>query len=240
MNHWKAKDLQRILMLVTHEPESTAGIKWTAKLCAQIGRTDIIIFTGSTQNPPCEYDGVIYTERVSYILSNTERRLFLLYRFIYKLIRGEERSPNLQVQRQPQGTSHSIKSRRNLRNRFSFGNSVIGGVINASGPIANLLYHFLFAVTLYRRARAISIIPRLIVCHGIYALAAGVRIKKLYGCPVVYDNHEFCSLPETSNWEKKLIARIERRLIPKADAVIDIQTEDYKKVIQDLYHREGG
>jgi glycosyltransferase involved in cell wall biosynthesis len=77
---------------------------------------------------------------------------------------------------------------------------------------------------LYRRGRSLSIRPRVIICHDIFALAAGVKLKKMYDCPIVYDSHEFW--PEADllapAWQQRLVSWLERRLIRHADAVITV------------------
>jgi hypothetical protein len=104
--------------------------------------------------------------------------------------------------------------------------------------ISILTSFYLIPGTLYRHTRAVSIIPQLIICYDIYALIAGIKLKKLFGCPVLYDSHEPWkeALLETKSWQKKLIALIERRFIRYADAIItrEVQSVDYTKIIQQL------
>jgi glycosyltransferase involved in cell wall biosynthesis len=75
-----------------------------------------------------------------------------------------------------------------------------------------------------------------VICHDIYARAAGVRLKKLYGCPIIYDSHELWpeADPIAENWEKKVTTWIERWLIRNANTVITV-TPQIARRLEDLY-----
>lgn len=80
------------------------------------------------------------------------------------------------------------------------------------------------ARTLHRRCRSISIPPDVIVCHDIIALMTAIRLKRQFGCPVIYDAHEYW--PEADllapKWESWLVAKIEGRYIRHADKVVTV------------------
>jgi len=86
------------------------------------------------------------------------------------------------------------------------------------------LRYWMIVDALYRRARAESVRPDLIVCHDLLGLIAGVRLKRLWEVPLLYDTHEFW--PQASllreRWEESLLTRVERRLIGNADQVVTV------------------
>jgi glycosyltransferase involved in cell wall biosynthesis len=70
-------------------------------------------------------------------------------------------------------------------------------------------------------------IPKLIICHDIYALLPAVLLKRLYRCPVIYDSHKFWpdANPLTEKWQVNFAAFIEGRLIRYADVVITVSPQ---------------
>lgn len=112
-----------------------------------------------------------------------------------------------------------------------------GGILNSIFHMYSFLkVSYLISEVLYSRARASSINPTVIICHDFYALMAAVKLKKLFGCSLLYDSHELW--PEADfaakNWEKKLIAFIEQRLIQQADVVVTV-TPQLVKYLEQLY-----
>src|SRR5262249_23786822 len=109
----------------------------------------------------------------------------------------------------------------------------IGGACRFLG--VNLSLRFLISA-LCRRAQAVSIVPRLVICHDLHALVAGILLKRLHGCPVIYDSHECWPDADllSSPWETGSWARFERRYIRQADAVVTVtpQIADY---LRELY-----
>ena len=87
--------------------------------------------------------------------------------------------------------------------------------------------HLRLVCALYRRARAMSVVPRVMICHDWFALAAAVKIKKRLRCPIIYDSHEFW--PEADllarKWEQRVMSFVERRLIRYADAVVTVSPQ---------------
>jgi len=110
------------------------------------------------------------------------------------------------------------------------------------------IYHWLITLytlelisnTLFQRARTSSNSPCVVICHDIYALQAAVKLKMLFGSPIIYDSHELWpeadlrSLP----WEKKWIERTERKLIREADVVITV-TPQIAAHLEKLYQIEN-
>jgi glycosyltransferase involved in cell wall biosynthesis len=99
----------------------------------------------------------------------------------------------------------------------------------------NLSLRFLISA-MCRRARAVSIVPRLVVCHDLHALVAGILLKRLHGCPVIYDSHECWPDADLLSpaWETRYWARFERRYIRQADAVVTV-TPQIAEYLKELY-----
>ena len=97
------------------------------------------------------------------------------------------------------------------------------------------LFYVIFK-TLYERARSSSLAPSVIICHDLYALLAGVKLKKIFGCPILYDSHELWpeAFLEAPKWEGKIIAFLEQRAIRHADAVITV-TPQIARHLEHLY-----
>jgi glycosyltransferase involved in cell wall biosynthesis len=109
--------------------------------------------------------------------------------------------------------------------------------INSIAHIVNLLNVLdVISYELFQHGRAVSIIPKVIICHDIYALKAAVKLKKLFGSPVIYDSHELWpeAILDAKNWEKFIIKLIERKLIRKADVVITV-TPQIARYLEHLY-----
>ena len=66
--------------------------------------------------------------------------------------------------------------------------------------------------------------PDVVHCNDLDTLLAGVICRKLIGCRVVYDAHEYWphSDPNAAFWEVRLFSRYERRLAPQADAAFTV------------------
>jgi glycosyltransferase involved in cell wall biosynthesis len=92
------------------------------------------------------------------------------------------------------------------------------------------------AGTLYQRAKSVSIPPKVIICHDIYALEAAIRLKHLFGTPVIYDSHEVW--PEAdlqaSKLQKAYVISLERKLIRQADIVITVNRQ-IARYLENLY-----
>lgn len=88
---------------------------------------------------------------------------------------------------------------------------------------ASWLRYSMIVDALYRRAKEPAR-SDLIVCHDLLGLIAGVRLKTIWGVPLLYDTHEYW--PQASllhePWEEFLLTRIERRLVRKADQVVTV------------------
>lgn len=82
----------------------------------------------------------------------------------------------------------------------------------------------LIAHTLFQRAKASSIIPKIIICHDIQALEAGVKLKKKFKCHLLYDSHELWIEADllATPWEKQIVKAREKKLIKHADVIVTV------------------
>lgn len=234
---------QRILMLVPHEPERDPRVRWVTQLCAEIGPTEVVGATyplpksTASERPSREYDGATYLERIN-MHEYSSKAARLLSRVTWSLTfkgatrryierenlsarsvsttKGDELLPGDRV-------SHlrRLLFCNQVRKAFEWIDHKIGAL--QYGLTAWSSYNIIIG-SLYRRGRAVCIIPRLILCHDIFALAAGVKIKKLYGCPIIYDAHEFWPEADTvaPRWARRFTAFIEQKLIRQADVVVTV------------------
>jgi glycosyltransferase involved in cell wall biosynthesis len=96
--------------------------------------------------------------------------------------------------------------------------------VNVVRFFAAWTWYWMIVDALYRRARSEPVRPDLVVCHDLFGLMAGVRLKKLWGTPLLYDTHEYWPQANLLHepWEESLLTRVERRLIGKADQVVTV------------------
>jgi len=94
---------------------------------------------------------------------------------------------------------------------------------------------YLVSRPLYRRARASCPIPALVVCNDLHGLLGASRLKRQFGCQIIYDTHELW--PEAFRahqrfWEKLCISLLERRAIRHVDVVVAVTpqiAEEYRR-----------
>lgn len=202
--------LRRILVLVPHEPDLDPRIAWSLGLCRTIGPTDVIATTWWTKKPAREFDGTVAVERIdaTTYASQTVLRASALFG------RLELRDPA----REFTARQGMLPPSRRLRARFRH---QLGATYRF---VAAWSYYSIVVSALFRRARAVSIPPTLILCHDLYALIAAARLKKRFGCALVYDSHEY--FPESDllapRWQRRLVAILERTFIRRADAVVAV------------------
>jgi glycosyltransferase involved in cell wall biosynthesis len=214
----------RILVLCPHDPSADPRVGWVANLCAEYARTDVIGAVHATDRPWCEYDGRLYIERM-HAGTNASPWAHVLARL------GESAAASLPGQRR------AARSYRELE----FGPDPVPPegwfawlrrkTDRAAGEAAHYFYRLtafgLLMSAMRRRARAVSVVPDLVVCADLFALVAGIQLKKTYGCPVIYDNHEFS--PEAdmmaSGFEVGFWAWYERGFVRQADAVVCVSPQ---------------
>ncbi len=250
----QAQCAERIVMLVPHEPELDPRIRWVTQMCAQIAPTHILATVSSKEifdsrgRPLREYNDRVYVERVDRdeyasktakcfsVLAGLPSVKGAIRRFVQrenlgrlpldKAVRNSSQHDGSQKPLHP-GVMTSLA--RSLRDNpvwraFRAIDHRVGGAFRC---LSTLTAYALVASAIYRRARALSIIPCVVICHDIHALAAAVKIKKLYGCPIIYDSHEFW--PEgdllAPAWQRRLTTYIERKIIRHADAVVTVSPQ---------------
>lgn len=98
----------------------------------------------------------------------------------------------------------------------------------------------MIAYSLLERAQASSIIPKVIVCHDIQALEAGVKLKKKFHSRLLYDSHELWTEADlaATALEKHNVKSLERKLIRYADIVITV-TPQIAGYLQKVYGIEN-
>ena len=229
-------------MLVPHEPEKDPRVMWVLALCKDIQGTDVLGSVWSTRRRFRDYDGTTFIERFSIfdhapLSTKVANALFeKIDAAATKLLAafGRENS------RVP-GSANAIDSPSETASPSATGRRAsilrrIGQMtLNLVGrPLRSLqmLFRFLWAWSayaiimgaIYRRARSISILPRVCICHDIYALIPGVLLKQLIGCRVIYDSHELWSEDDlfVQGPMKRLVRMIERPFIRRADAVVTV------------------
>lgn len=238
-------DPARILMLVPHEPDADPRIEWVKQLCLEIGPTDVIGLGERSilgDKPRREYDGKVYVERIDVVefASMGAKWLYLLARAlnvggaIRRYIRRESErrsAPSFKDSSNPESSDKPSKVTSHFASPlrlWSAFKAMIAAVDHRIGSacrfFSNLASYGLIVSALYRRGRAASISPRIIVCHDIFALASAVMLKRVFRCPIIYDSHELW--PEADliaqEWEKRLTAWIEGRLVKHADVVVTV------------------
>jgi glycosyltransferase involved in cell wall biosynthesis len=102
------------------------------------------------------------------------------------------------------------------------------------------MFYLTLVDALWRRARAESIAPALVVSHDLYGLMAGVRVKKQFGTRLLYDSHEFWPQADLlgSRWQERLNTRLERRLVQATDGVITV-SPPLARHLERLYGLDG-
>jgi glycosyltransferase involved in cell wall biosynthesis len=218
----------RILELVPHEPRLDPRIDWVTRLCAELAPTEVFASVWEDSAPAREYDGRVYVERVpvgEYAPLGTKAVATALgalgatgpgRRYIERSVRLEDRN----------------------------GDDPAGSLDHHVGALVRFLavsgYGRLIASALYRRARAVSVAPAVIVCHDSPALPAGVALKQLFGARLVYDSHELA--PEADlqapAWERRVVAALERRLVRRADGVVTV-SPPLARVFERLFGLSG-
>jgi glycosyltransferase involved in cell wall biosynthesis len=198
-------------MLVPHEPDADPRIGWVTDLCTAVAETVILGTTWSTEQPVREDLGDASVEciYIPEIASRREKALGLMR----KLKRTNRKRPPV-----------ADDSRAHSAEQFD-GSAAAGRLPARLARLSSLwMKDWMRVDALYRRGREQSIGPDLIVCHDLPGLVAGVRLKKFWGVPLLYDAHEYW--PEADllqePWVESLLMRIERPLIGRADQVVTV------------------
>jgi hypothetical protein len=86
--------------------------------------------------------------------------------------------------------------------------------------LQTLYFERRIADTLFERAKSCSIVPKMIICNDFCTLGAAVKLKELFGSPVIYDDCRLAHEPDptASKWQKF------GELMCRADFIITAQT----------------
>jgi glycosyltransferase involved in cell wall biosynthesis len=218
---------KRILMLVPHEPDADPRVRWVMQLCKEIGPTEVIGLSAwngtevGSNKPLRETEGNIYVERIDpHEYSSARRGLWAMVAsflsvggMIRRYLERKRNTPTPDAVN-ADGEEKSLSWVRRIDHR-------VGSWCRFHSVWAA---YYLIIEALYRRSRSSSMIPRVIICHDVFALAAAIRLKQLFRCSVLYDAHELW--PEADllaqRWERNAMAAYEGRLIRQADAVVTV------------------
>jgi glycosyltransferase involved in cell wall biosynthesis len=203
--------LQRILVLVPHEPELDPRIGWSLSLCRELARTDVIATVWNSTKPAREYDGVVAVERIEAMVYARP--------FVVRASALVQRLGNMR----PAVAFVDAAGKRERGGRRWFRHH-LGAAMRFAAAWA---YYAVIISALARRMRTLSVPPKLVLCHDLYALLAAVPLAKRYRARLVYDSHEY--FPESDllapEWQRWLTRRIEGRAIRHADAVIAVSPQ---------------
>jgi glycosyltransferase involved in cell wall biosynthesis len=205
---------ERILVLVPQEPTTDPRVGWVTSLCAEIAPTEVLSGWYRRHGPAVEFDGRIYTER--FLLEVYLRKRWWLDRLAN--LTGGQLAQEFLARQQEGKQAPGYQLRQWVRYH-------LGGVFRGIGQAA-AIKKFL-ADPIWLRARGLTATPRLVICQDFGALAAGIRLKRLFGCPVIYDAHEFT--PEAGIFyhlfEARLWQYLEGRLARQADALVTVSPQ---------------
>ncbi len=220
----------RILMLVPHEPHEDPRIAWVTQLCAQVARTDILAAVWTRKYPAVEYDGVVSTERFSIgeqasfrskgygSIGARLQNLATTNRYI-----ARQHQAFLAENQHLGGTSQvsSARSRNPFRRLATGIDHLIGGTSRFFAYYWGLQPLF---NAMANRALVTALRPNVVICHDIFALYAGTLVKKKFGCPLIYDSHEFTPQSDLLSvpTEVRFWSAFERKLARQCDAVIGV------------------
>jgi glycosyltransferase involved in cell wall biosynthesis len=236
-------DPQRILMLVPHKPNLDPRVKCVIEDCSEMIRTDVIAcvtheeYMNSIER---EYNQNLYVEFIdidqyslywsSFLVKIAQR----LYNWkAAEFIARAEKSATVSVD----NNEDTSLNKNNIKIIYK---NIVNSVNYKIGEVNYCLSHLFWVtpimIALYNRAKTVSVIPKVILCHDIYALIPGVIMKKVWNCLLVYDSHEFW--PEAHllfpKWACDLMTVIEKYFISYADQVITVSLP-LAKHLKNLY-----
>jgi glycosyltransferase involved in cell wall biosynthesis len=202
------------------------------------GRIEVLGATSPTEKEARQYDGHTYVERVS-IQEHASRTATAVGSVLARFAKcGAARRYEERIEA-PETAHRDIAAgvgSRGMETGAAIAHHFGAGVrfARAWGSYGILMS------ALWRRARAVSVVPRLVVCHDVYALLPAVRLKRQYGCRILYDTHELWPHADLAGqpWQVPLVAWFERRLIRQADVVVTVSPH-LARQLQRLYARDN-
>lgn len=103
------------------------------------------------------------------------------------------------------------------------------GKIAVPHPKARDFVRYLISAsaTLIRAYARADVRPDIIHCNDIYSLPAGIQIKRMHGCPLLYDPHELWPEAFTGcrSWMKGFVKDCEKLLIKHVDEVVQVSPQ---------------
>ncbi len=208
-----------ILMLVPHDPDLDPRIAWVASLCTPIAHTDITGLVFNKDKPAHETKDNAHLHR-AYIFDHLPG----LFRAGLRLYKRRTAVPPQAAPTAPASIappqSNPIKEQAGKLYRF----------------VRWLGSHVVYNMALRRCVQAPEPVPLLVICHDMQTLAAGVALRRRYGCRLIYDSHEYW--PEAdiraNRLQRKTASFFERRLVRHADTVVTV-TPQIARALERLY-----
>ncbi len=209
-------------MLTPHEPFQDPRVKWVTDLCTEYAPVQIVSSNfHPTQKPEIEN----YTQNI--IIKRICIRDLFLVRMIFSVIRlFTKKSPSkINTISQNEPNDQLAESNSFFRSLISRINKFLQEVVL---PVPKFIIGAnLHSSAIYQSAVQNTNTPQLIICHDLFALPAAVRLKKHYGCALIYDSHEYWAEAELNPafGLKNYIQFREGQLIKQVNTVITVNPQ---------------
>jgi glycosyltransferase involved in cell wall biosynthesis len=204
----------RILTLAAREPRLDPRFRWVAGLCREVAHTDFFAAVWPPLEwPEREYDGRLYLERVDVTkFATTSMQAF--GGALGSLITFGPTARDIERTSRLSAADGNGSWRARIERRVG----VTGRLLASYGQLR------MAANALFRRSKGLSIPPAVVVCHDLPTLPVGLALRRVFGSRVVFDCHDLWSdvNPVADDWERTLISRFERRLVPCADRTVTV------------------
>lgn len=229
-----------ILMVMHHEPFEDPRVKWVAELSSSFMTVEVIgiVYEQGQKSIPSDNENIVLkrlkiTPSFFDLIFINVRRAVTLTREFFKRLRPEYQDN--------QDVSLDTKQRnRNPDKRLA-------NTSNTS--VFNRLKMYVISVPKFMRLMQIfnneldgysidkNHPPKLIICHDLFVLESAIRLKNEFGCPLIYDSHEYWPEAQELNNPvlKKYIISREKNLIKHADSVVSV-TPQLSEIMQQTYH----
>lgn len=215
-----------ILVLVPHDPDLDPRVRWVNELCEPIAEVHVVGSVLDLARPQTEDRGRTKVHRLP-----VAPPPMMLRSFAALLARISGAKTNRQSQTQANGAARRVPRMEILRQQLLVTSSSDRQSLQARLKrwVYTVVYFLNYLLTLYRLPKPLSDYappqaPRLIICHELYGLIAGVKLKRKYGCPLIYDSHELW--PEydlqATRLQKRHTAWLEGKLCRHADVAVAV------------------
>jgi glycosyltransferase involved in cell wall biosynthesis len=209
-------------------------------VCTEYARTQVIALDVYSNRPTRNYDGVVSVEADHLDRYVTESEI--KYRCKTRIrnwswrLAFQNRTQNAEG-RSEAGTGPG--GRASLSTRLKQGLVYhLGGLAHSALQISDLWTSPIRPMLL--RSETVFVAPTLIVCHDVWSLEAGIRLKRRFGCKLLYDNHEYSPHAHLSGHPLEAVywERYERRLCRSVDALITV-TPGLAALVEKKYGLRG-